>query len=168
MLWMEWVEQKKVYFMTHHRRTKILGYHIHHPWNSRRGRWPWDIETVRDSLKLIADMIRTKLHIPTNVQMVMDLCQRLFLGNYSNLKPFDDVLHWAFNHSLICDHVPRTKPMLKQVSKAVCGKEFLKLSRPKQHRAPLCMGHVAEVTIFDIRTILLDLLCNDDFIKGNT
>ena len=55
--------------------------------------------------------------------------------------------------------------MLKQVSEAVNGKEFLKLSRPKQHRVQLCTGRVAEVTIFDIRTILVDLLCNEDLIK---
>jgi hypothetical protein len=101
----------------------------------------------------------TTFHLPTDVQMAMDLYQRL-VGNGSSLKAFDDVLNWAYNHSLIGDNIPRRKPTLKQVSEAVYGKEFLKLSCPKQHRVQLCTGHVAEVTIFDIRTILVDLLCN--------
>lgn len=29
----------------------------------------------------------------------------------------------------------------------------------------LCTGRVAEVTVFDIQTILVDLLCNEDLIK---
>jgi hypothetical protein len=55
--------------------------------------------------------------------------------------------------------------MLKLVSEAVYGNEFLKIAHPKQRRVPLCTGRVAEVTLFDIRTILVDLLCNEDLIQ---
>jgi hypothetical protein len=64
-------------------------------------------------------------HIPTDVQMVMDMYQRGFLViAVALLEPFDDVLDWAYNNSLIGDHTTRRKPILKQVSKAVNGKEF--------------------------------------------
>jgi hypothetical protein len=96
-----------------------------------------NIETARESLKSIADIMRrrnmTTFHLPTGVQMVMDLYQRI-VGNGGSLKTYDAVLDWAFNHSLIRDHIPRRKPMLKLVSEAVYGKEFLKISRPKQRR----------------------------------
>ena len=56
--------------------------------------------------------------------------------------------------------------MIKQVSEAVYGKDYLRLHRPKQQRVRLCTGRVAEVTVFDIRTVLVDLLlCNEDLIK---
>ena len=123
-----------------------------------------NVEAARESLKSIADIMRkrkmTTFHLPTDVQMVMDLYQRI-VGNGGSLKTYDAVLEWAFNHSLIGDHIPRRKPMLKQVAEAVYGKEFLKIAHPKQRHVPLCTGRVAEVTIFDIRTILVDLLCNE-------
>ena len=75
-------------------------------------------------------------HLPTDVQMVMDLYQRI-VGNDGSLKTYDTVLDWATHHSLICDHIPRRKAMLKQASEAVYGKEFLKIARPKQHRVAL-------------------------------
>jgi hypothetical protein len=127
-----------------------------------------DIEAVRDSLKNVAGMMRrrnmTKFHLPTDVQMVMDLYHRI-VGNGGSLNTFDSVLDWATDHSLVGDHVPRRKPMLKQVSEALYGKELLKIVRPKQQRVPLCTGPVAEVTTFDIRTILVDLLCNKGLMK---
>jgi hypothetical protein len=90
-----------------------------------------NIDTARDTLKSIADLIRRRnmktFHLPTDTKMVMDLYQRI-VGNGGSLNTFDNVLDWAFNHSLIGDHIPRRKSMLKQVSEAVYGKEFLKLS----------------------------------------
>jgi hypothetical protein len=127
-----------------------------------------NVEAARESLKSIADIMRRRkmstFHLPTDVQMVMDLYQRI-VGNGGSLKTYDAVLEWAFNHSLIGDHIPRRKPMLKLVSEAVYGNEFLKIAHPKQRRVPLCTGRVAEVTIFDIRTILVDLLCNEDLMQ---
>jgi len=89
-----------------------------------------NVEAARNCLKSIADMIRRRsmktFLLPTDVQIVMDLYQRL-VGNGSSLNAFDDVLDWAIHHSLFGDHVPRRKPMIKQVSEAVYGKEFLRL-----------------------------------------
>jgi len=79
----------------------------------------------------------TTFHLPNDVQMVMDLYQRL-VNNGSSLNTFDGVLEWAIHHSLLGDHVPRRKPMIKQVSEAVYGKDYLRLHRPKQQRVRLC------------------------------
>jgi hypothetical protein len=127
-----------------------------------------DIDATRESLKVLTGMMRRRnmktFHLPADLQMVMDQYQRI-VGNGSSLKTFDAVLDWATHHSLIGDHITRRKTMLRQVSEAVHGKEFLKIACPKQRRIPLCTGRVAEVTTFDICTILVDLLCNEDLIK---
>jgi hypothetical protein len=127
-----------------------------------------DVERMRESLKTLAGMMRRKnmatFHLPTDVQMVLDLYQRI-VGNGGSLKTYDTVLDWATHHSLIGDHIPRCKAMLKQVSEAVYGKEFLTIASPKQQRVALCTGRVAEVTTFDIRTLLVQLLCNEDLMK---
>jgi hypothetical protein len=55
--------------------------------------------------------------------------------------------------------------LLKQISNALYGKKYLKQCQPRQVRINLRFGRVAEVTIFDIRTVLVDLLCNEDLVK---
>jgi hypothetical protein len=96
--------------------------------------------------------------------MLMDLYLRT-IGRGASLNTFDDVLQWAIDHSLVENHVPTRKPMLKQISDALYGKEYLRHCKPKQHIVQLCSGNVAEVTVFDVCPIIVDLLCNEDLIK---
>jgi hypothetical protein len=123
---------------------------------------------VRDSLKELANDLRRRqgnsFHLSPEVQMLMDLYLKT-VGRGASLNTFDDVLDWAIRHSLVDSHVPTRQPLLKQISNALYGKKFLKRCQPRQVRINLCTGRVAEVTIFDIRTVLVDLLCNEDLVK---
>jgi hypothetical protein len=92
------------------------------------------LTTTRDSLKVLAGMIRQR-HVSTinlfpELQMLMDLYLRT-IGRGASLSTFDDVLQWALDHTLIDHHVPTWKPLFKQIAKAVYGKEYLKHCKPK-------------------------------------
>jgi hypothetical protein len=58
--------------------------------------------------------------------MLMDLYLRM-IGRGASLNTFDDILQWAIDHSLVDNHVPTRKPMLKKISDALYGKEYLSL-----------------------------------------
>lgn len=45
------------------------------------------------------------------------------------------------------------------------GKEYLRHCKLKQYIANVCSGRVAEVTLFDMHSIIVELLCNEDLIK---
>jgi hypothetical protein len=96
--------------------------------------------------------------------MLMDLYLRT-IGRGASLNTFDDVLQWAIDHTLVDHHVPTRKPLLKQISEAVYGKEYLQHCKPKQRVVHLSSGRIAEVTVFDVHSIIVDLLCNEDLMK---
>jgi hypothetical protein len=127
-----------------------------------------NIAASRDSLKVLANMMRRR-HISTinlspEIQMLMDLYLRT-IGRSASLNTFDDVLQWAIDHSLVENHVPTRKPMLKQISDALYGKEYLQRCKPMQRIIQLCSGRLTEVTVFDVCPILVELLCNEDIIN---
>ncbi len=121
-----------------------------------------------DGLKILSAKMRrlqmSSFNIPTDIQMIMDLYLRT-IGRGTSLSAFDDCLNWAITHSLINCHVMSRKPLLDHLTTAIYGKEYLQLCRPKQHRVHLCTGRIAEVTVFDIRTVILDMLCNEHLMK---
>jgi hypothetical protein len=47
----------------------------------------------------------------------------------------------------------------------VYGKEYLKHCKPKQRVVHLSSGRLAEVTVFDVHSVIVELLCNEDLIK---
>lgn len=124
-----------------------------------------DVTVGRDCLKMLANKIRRRqidtFHLSPEVQMLMDLYLKT-VGRGASLNTFDDVLQWAVTHSLVHPHVPTRKPLIRQIATAVYGKEYLKKCQPKQLRVNLCTGRVAEVTMFDVRTVMIDLLCNEN------
>jgi hypothetical protein len=56
-------------------------------------------------------------------------------------------------------------PNTRNCNSAVWQRIYLKKCQPKQVRVNLCTGRIAEVTMFDIRTVLIDLLCNENLMK---
>jgi hypothetical protein len=95
-----------------------------------------------------------------SVHSQSDSCDAFSVGSH-----VDDVLQWAITHSLVDSHVPTRKPLIRQIATALYGKEYLKKCQPRQVRVNLCTGRVAEVTMFDIHTVLIDLLCNENLMK---
>jgi hypothetical protein len=128
----------------------------------------FDVTDARDSLKILANKIRRRqietFHLSPEVQMLMDLYLKT-VGRGSSLNTFDDVLQWAVTHSLVHPHVPTRKPLIREIATALYGKEYLKKCQPKQVRVNLCTGRIAKVTMFDVRTVLIDLLCNENLMK---
>jgi hypothetical protein len=127
-----------------------------------------DVTDDRNSLKTLANTMRRRqmdtFHLSPEVQMLMDLYLKT-VGRGASLNTFDDVLQWAVTHSLVHPNIPTRKPLIRQIASALYGEQYLKKCQPKQLRVNLCTGRVAEVTMFDVRTVLIDLLCNENLMK---
>lgn len=88
---------------------------------------------------------------------------------------FDESVQWMVKHNYHFDNssfgtsakIPSRKTFMKDMYNKVYSKEYTKYVKPKIKMIPVDDEHCIQVTMFDFREVLVDLLSNEDLMNSN-